>query len=89
MTCKRMFNWVRCDLSRAARPARAEQRGQVAADPIWNGESDDMQVLMTRTVSADEEEYLIATEKQAPKVSKNAAKVRRLFECPPMRGPGG
>ena len=49
---------------------------QVASDPIWNGQSDDLQVLMTRTVTADEEEFLLAPEDHPPPVIKEVVKVR-------------
>ena len=45
---------------------------------MWNSQSDDMQVLMTRTISADEEEYLInSTDQAPPSVVKEVVKVRR------------
>jgi hypothetical protein len=48
----------------------------VASDPIWSGESDDMQVLMKRTVTADEEEYLLAPPEPPPQVVKEVLKAR-------------
>ena len=49
---------------------------QVASDPVWTGDSNDMQVLMSRTVNVDEEELLLATNERASKPLKNATKVR-------------
>jgi hypothetical protein len=75
VTCKRVFRWVR---SAAAAPpqARLTSHSQVASDPIWSGESDDMQVLMKRTVTADEEEYLLAPPEPPPQVVKQVVKAR-------------
>ena len=49
---------------------------QVASDPVWTGESNDTQVLMSRTVNVDEEELLLATNERASKPIKSAARVR-------------
>jgi hypothetical protein len=64
----------------------AGRRAQVAADPVWSGESDDMQVLMKRTVTADEEEYLLAAQERPPPIIKEVVKVRALT-CQTFRTP--
>ena len=58
---------------------------QVASDPVWTGDSNDMQVLMSRTVNVDEEELLLATNERASKPIKNTTKVRAALPCLPQR----
>lgn len=85
VTCKRVFRWVRTVCNRDTYPhssdASASARPQVASDPIWSGDSEDVQVLMKRTVNTDEEEYLFATDERPPPVIKEVVKVRRRTAC--------
>ena len=76
VTCKRVLRWVRC-FRHVPRPrlALTAAREQIASDPVWTGQSDDMQVLMSRTVNVDEEELLLATNDRATKMIKSTVKV--------------
>lgn len=67
---------------------------QVASDPVWTGDSNDIQVLMSRTVNVDEEELLLATNERASKPIKNTTKVQaaaallatvRRLTCAPVQ----